>query len=276
METIILATDFSQSAHNAAKYAAQLGVQLGVDRLILYHSFDILPTSADIPENMVLSEGKLAEQSQSFLQELKEELLVLTAKKMAILTIANSLNLERGINDLSEEYNASMVVIGLSGKNIWEKLLIGSSTKKLLSHCRLSLLIVPAQVDYQPIEKMVLACDLKAVYETVPIAKIRCLIESLKAQLLVVNVDHRENEHFSTDIIRQQYAFYDLFEDFYPSIHYVDNAAVDIGILEYTKQQQAQLIIAVAKKHTFFERIGKESVSKKLALKATVPLLILR
>lgn len=275
METILIATDFSKSANHAARYAAHLSVQLNAKRLILYHSYELLPTSADIPESIALSDGRLHERSLDLLKELKQELVDGIDAETMILTIANSSNLDQGINDLAVEHGVSMVVIGLSGKHTWEKLLVGSSTKKLIGTCHISLLIVPVTSTFTEIYKIVMGCDLEDVSSTLPAEKISHFVGKLNAQLLVVHVDHREEEHFDADMIRQQYAFYDLLGDLDVSIRYIDNKSIDKGILTYTEENQAQMIIVVAKKHSMLERITKESISRKLAAKTAVPLLII-
>lgn len=276
METLLIATDFSKAANHAAIYAAHLSNQLEAKHLILYHSYELLPTTADIPESIALSDGRLHERSLDLLDELKREFIQTLDPHTKITLVANSLNMEQGINNLAVEHGVNLVVIGLSGKNTWEKLLVGSSTKSLLKNCHLPLLVVPVNAAFQPIDKIVLGCDLEDVAETMPIEKLKYLIGKLNAQLLVVHVDYKEEEHFDADMIREQYDFYDLFEDFNASIHYIDNRNIDKGILSYTENHQAQMIIVIAKKHSFIERITKESISKKLAAKTRVPLLIIR
>lgn len=275
MENILIATDFSKSANNAARYAALFGTQLKVKRLILYNTYEFFPTSVDIPESGALLEERLQERSLELLNELKLELMALTTEETTILTVSDAMDLSQGINKLAAEHDVSMVVIGLSGKHLWEKILVGSSTKKIIRTCRLPLLIVPSDSIYIPVRKIVMGCDLEEVSDTVPAEKIRDLIEILSAELFVVHVDHHEEQHFDSNIIRQQYAFYDLFEDLTPSIQYVDHEDIDRGILTHAEDLQAQIIVVVAKKHSFFERITKESISKKLASKSRLPLLII-
>jgi len=275
METFLIAIDFSETSLHAARYAAQLSNQLKVDKIILYHAYDILPTTADIPASVTLSDGKMQERSIELLDDLKKELLPLAAVDTKILVKANSLNLEHGINDLAAQYGVSLIVIGLTGKKAWEKFIVGSSTKSILKKCHLPLLVIPQDATLIPIEKIVMGCDLKKVAETMPIEKIKNLIEGLNAQLLIVHVDHQENKHFSAEMIREQYAFYHLFEDVMSTMHYMDNKSVEKGIITYANQQHAQLILVIAKHHSFIERLTKESVTARLASKSTIPLLIM-
>jgi len=49
MKTILLLTDFSDTALNAARYGAALTHQLGTSSMILYHSYEFIPIATDIP-----------------------------------------------------------------------------------------------------------------------------------------------------------------------------------------------------------------------------------
>jgi nucleotide-binding universal stress UspA family protein len=49
MKSIIVTTDFSETASNAALYAADIGVALGAESIILYHSYHQAPTAIEIP-----------------------------------------------------------------------------------------------------------------------------------------------------------------------------------------------------------------------------------
>jgi nucleotide-binding universal stress UspA family protein len=46
MKSILVPTDFSPTAKNAAMYALQLAQQLGIKRVVLYHSYEI-PVTVD-------------------------------------------------------------------------------------------------------------------------------------------------------------------------------------------------------------------------------------
>jgi len=275
METILIATDFSQPATNAAQYAAQLAAQLKASYLVLYHAYKLSPVSRETPESIILSHEKMQDCTEELLSELRDTLLPLAHKDTLILTKADSLPLEIGINSLAETCEAKLLVIG-SERDILKKLLMGSSTKKLLKTCNLPTLIVPPQAKFKPIRKIVMGCDLKDVADTIPIAKFTHLINNFRAQLTVVNVSNSDKELLTTDEEREQDTFYDLFEELDPTIQYIGGRHVSKSILDYANQFDAQLIVVVAKKHSFIERITRASVSGELAATSEIPILIIR
>lgn len=273
MEAILIATDFSQPARNAALYAAQLGKLLKVKNLVLYHAYKL--SSASGGTSKKISREKIQESKERLLSELRDALLPMVNKETLILTKANSLPLEIGVNSLANSCEAKLLIIG-SERNILKKMLMGRSTNKLLKACNLPILIVPPQMKFKPIRKIVMACDLKDVAATIPIARFINLINSFKTGLTVVNINGPDKETLTAGREYEQDVFYDLFEQLDPTIHYIDDSNVSKGILDYADQTGAQLIAVVAKKHSFIERLTKASVSEELVAKSEIPILVIR
>lgn len=274
MKAILVATDFSPSASNAAHYAAHLAVQLQVEHLILYHAYQMMPVSTEVPVNLVRSMEQLQENSEESLQRLKQNLLNVTGSDMLILIKAEFAELVEGSSNLAKVCEAGLIVIGSSGKGFGDRLLMGSATRKLLKKCPFPLLVVPGEATFRPIRKMLLGCDLSQVADTIPIVKLIQLVKGFHAQLQVVNVTAGEQE--DSGKAKEEHAFYDLFEDLDPSVQYIEGSDVSKGILAYAVQHEVDMIMVVAKKHTFLERLTKTSVSNKLASKSDIPLLIIR
>lgn len=274
MKTILVATDFSQSANNAARYAAELCALLKVKHLILFHAYQMPSIPAEVPVNCALSLEQVRKNREESLQELKQDLLTTAGSDTLILTKAECTWLEEGVDDLADICEAGLIVIGSSSKGIGERLLEGSGTRKLLKNCHFPILVVPSEARFSPIRKIVLGCDLRHVADTIPITKLIQLVKSFKAQLLVVNVSDSKEEN--TEKTHEEDTFYDFFEELNPSIQYIDGSNVSKGILAYADQYSADMVMVVAQQHSFLERMTKASVSSNLASKSNIPLLIIR
>lgn len=274
MKTILVATDFSQSANNAARYAAQLCAPLKIKHLVLFHAYQMPSIPTEIPVDCALSLEQVRKHSEESLQELKQELLTATGSDTLILTKAECTWLEEGVNNLADICEAGLIVIGSSSKGLGERLLEGSGTRKLLKNCHLPMLVVPKEASFSPIRKIVLGCDLRHVADTIPITKLIKLVKSFKAQLLAVNVGNSKEKNIEKML--EEGAFYDFFEELDPAIQYIDGSNVSKGILAYADQYSADMVMVVAQKHTFLERMTKASVSSNLASKSGIPLLIIR
>lgn len=271
MKTILVTTDFSKTALNAAQYAIALYAPLGATRIILYNSYDLSFVATDIPVSE--SDSSMAhEKSVRALENLENQL---GADKVNIELIANEFPLIVGVKQLIERWQVDLVVAGTTGKSALEKVVMGSNTISLAESCPVPLLIVPKEIRFKPIERIVFACDLKKVSRRTPISEIRFLLEGLRAKLLVLNVA-LEGKQFNPDIIQEQYSLHRLLDELDPEYHYKDSNDIAAEIVGFAEEHHAGLIISIPKSYGFFEGLFHRSVSKKLVGKAETPLLLLK
>ena len=276
METLIITTDFSQAAMNAARYAAGLAKAIGISNIILYHSYDNALSATEIP---IAETDSAQAQEESLLAlrivERKIGLVLGSDNQINIKLVSNGMPLELGVEQLAEQWRAGLIVAGTTGKTGMEKFLLGSNTLSLANSCQTPLLIVPNDAVFNGIEKIVLACDLKKVTRSTPVSQIGWWLEKLKAKLLVVNVA-LESTRFDAEIITEQYNMHAILDGFEPSYNYVEGEDIAEEIAEFAKDEAASLVITVPKTHGFFEGLFQQSISRRLLDKPVVPLLLLK
>lgn len=275
METMIITTDFSEDSTNAAKYAAKLSGALGITSLILYHSYDNAPKDLDIPIDETGDTSIAHEASLLALEILMAEIKPLLSKDAKIELVANDLPLLLGIERLYAQHKVRLVVSGTTGKSRIKTILMGSNTINLAEKCPAPLLIVPEDADFKHIEKIVFACAMEKVYQSTPVEDIHYFTKKLNANLMVLNVI-REDKPAKPTMIPEQYILHKLIEDLNPSYHYTEEDEVSEGIMEFTDDEGADLVIAIPKRFGFFESLFRRSVTKKLAYHTEIPLLVLK
>lgn len=180
METIIITTDFSEAAMNAARYAAGMSKSIGISRIVLYHSYDNAPAATDIP--VAETDTTLAHEGSLLALEIVEReigLVLGTDSGITIDLVANGLPLALGVEQLAEQWRSGLVVVGMTGKSGLEKFFVGSNTVSLATSCPVPLLIVPKKAEFRPIEKIVFACDLKMVTRSTPVSEIGWWLDKL-------------------------------------------------------------------------------------------------
>lgn len=276
MNTIIITTDFSEAAMNAARYGAALAKSIGILRIVLYHSYDNAPAATDIP--VAELDTTLAHEGSLLALEIVEREIgsILGGDSgITIELVANGLPLELGVEQLAEQGRAGLVVVATTGKSGLEKFLVGSNTTSLASSCPVPLLIVPKEAEFEPIDKIVFACDLKQVTRSTPVSEIGWWLEKLGAKLLVLNVA-LEGKRFDPDMIPEQYKMHELLDGFGPSYHYEEGDDIAEEIADFAEDEEAGLVITVPKTYGFFEGLFRRSVSKRLLAKTEVPLLLLK
>jgi nucleotide-binding universal stress UspA family protein len=282
MKTLLIPTDFSPTARHAAFYAAELCKQNDIGRLILLNSFygSIYENIFPSPDFVVISEeeiqSKIDERTQS-LEALKNELALSTGSEVIIETHLSRLSLNRAILRLIEDESVDMVIVGSNGTGASEDSEIGENAVTISRICPVPVIIVPPTGNFQSLKRVVLACDFKKVTETIPLKTLKSILKMPSIELLVVNVDPEgRNNQWDPELIAEQTDLHQLLKCFNPKYYFTSHSDTISGIIDFATRREAQLIIALPKKYSFFESILHSSISKKLAIHSPLPVLLLK
>jgi len=272
---ILVLTDFSESSFNAARYAASLTKQIGASVLTLYHSYDYVPVAttpfALIPPEQAHSE----KESYVKLGKLKESLEQLVAEDTVIELISDCRTLISAVNTITEQQQIALLVMGMDGKGEIEKVITGSNTITIANECRIPLLVVPYQAKFNPIKNILFACDLKNVTKTVPVYPINVLVEAIKAQfsiLFVNKTDEKTHSGAATELEN----LHQIWNEHDVKYYYTDHEKIENAIIDFADEHQMDLLITVPKEYGFFERIFHRSLTRNLAYRTHIPLLVFK
>lgn len=278
MNTILIATDFSVTALHAATYMCKLSKQLKPKRIILYHALD------HISSDRILITDLLAPAAETIDAEKKdalEELNILSNSLKAHLNSNISLEilctnqtLTKGVNELIKEENIDLVSIGISGKGNENKNIIGSNTLKLMQDCDAALLVIPSQVEFKQVQKVMLAWDHKDTKKTLPTNKLTAFIQALLAKLYVVYIDNNSHQT-AADILEESRDLRELLEELTPEVHSPKQRSITDGLLQFVKEHDIDIMGIVPKKASFLEEFFKQRSTTKIALRTQIPMLFL-
>ncbi|WP_316751822.1 universal stress protein [Pedobacter gandavensis] len=273
---MLVLTDFSEAADNAARYAAQLSRQLKTREIVLYHSFEsiLMPaTTGFAPVGPGFTES--AAGSLEKITKLKENLAEIVLPDTQISTRNDDRTLVPAVDMLVEQLRTGMVVVGMTGKSKLEQVFIGSHTLDLAKNCPAPLLAVPSGAVFQKIEKVVFACDLKNVLELTPLLAIKTFVNALGASLLILNIEHRTGD-FDPDELVQLSALHEVWDDQDPEYHFINHEHVAEGIVAFATEKAAQLVITIPRVYGFFEGFFHQRITNQLASRIHVPLMLFR
>lgn len=272
---MLVLTDFSQEAANAARYATGLARHLGAKKITLYHSYESIavPATAFAPYTGGFTESP--EVSIQKITELKDELQEWCPENTEIDVRCDERNLMNAVVTLSEQERIGLVVMGVSGKSGLERAIMGSNTISLAKDSPAPLLIVPPVATFQPIKTVVFACDLKRISIATPVLAIKHFINTLAARLVILNVN-TEGGHINPEAIKETKYLDHLWDEQQAEYYYIDHQDTAKGIMEFAYRQRAELVITVPKQYGFFESIFHRSVTKKLAYHTHLPLLLFK
>lgn len=259
---MLILTDFSSTAFNALGYAVALCQQLKTSRIILYHSYAVPPMPVYAYEDSIQK-----------LTELKNQIHHLVPENTVIDVLTDEQLLLKSVNKLVKQEQIGLVVMGIKGKSNLDQVLIGSNTISLAKECPAPLLIVPFEAEFEIIQKVVFACDLKKVSTTTPVNAIRTFIRQLEAKLFILNVNHSKGD-YDPDVAGDLAALQDLWDHEKPLYYHIQSEDISKGIVDFAHEYQVQLIITVPRVYGFFDSIFHRSVTKKLAYHTNLPLLL--
>jgi nucleotide-binding universal stress UspA family protein len=275
MQVLLLPTDFSGTSKNAGMYALKLAEQLGVSKIVLYHSYEI-PVTIDpmVPGIQMLEIDSLKEDSAKGLDRFRLELLPFAKKGITIENFNEYGALSEGLDDVCKAVKADLVVMGIAGGGLIEETLIGSNTLSVAKHTHIPVIIVPAAVTFSPIEEVMLTSDFDKEDRQVPVEAVRKLIAETKAKLFVFHIDEEADE-YPPGKAGGEYALHSLLHELNPEFHFSQNKNYTEAVNDFASEYQVDLIITIAKNHGFFGNLFAESHTKKLAFHSHVPVMVI-
>ena len=275
MNNILVPTNFSETAKNAALYAVNFAKQLKAKRIFLYNAYQQpIATDANMAPIELIDFNELKIFSNAGLEKFKTTLQASTPADIEIVTIGEYNTLMAGIEDVCANNNIGLVVMGVTGGGKLDETLMGSNAVNVAKHSTLPVIVVPPGAAFTDIKNVVLACDFKNVVETMPIDPIKHLLDETKAKLYVLNIDH-DNKSFSPDTPFESLMLDTLFYGYGPAYHFVDSTDFVEAINSFTLDMHIDLIITIPKKHGFFEGLFKRSHTKQLAFHSHVPMMVI-
>ncbi len=274
MKTIIIPTDFSETAKNAALYAISFARQMNSTKIILYNAYQAPPV---IDVNMAMVEtvdiGLLQKGSEQGLESFMHRLAPL-CEGIELVTVSDYGMVAADIQEVCDKYSADVIVMGVTGIGKLAETLIGSYAVDVSRHAEVPVIIVPPGAKFTPIKEIMLACDFSKVLETIPLEPVKKVLDATAAKLFVVNIDHN-NKHFKPDTPYESLMLNTMLHVYNPEYHFLDDKDFVGAINRVALEKQVDLIITIPKKMGWFDHLFKRSHTSLLAFHSHVPLMVI-
>jgi nucleotide-binding universal stress UspA family protein len=185
MKKIIVATDYSAEAENAARYAASAASEHGYE-LILFNVSDISIHAL----NAGLSAGAIDEALEIFKKNIKDAAHDLSATyKVPVTPYLSTGNFYSELITCINKYAADGLVMGMAGKSI-EQDMLGNTTTAAIHRLQIPIMAVPLAAKFGGIKKVLFACDLKRGVNDKVLKHIRSIAEDFGATVEVFYVEN--------------------------------------------------------------------------------------
>ncbi len=283
MKKILVLTDFSIRAAYAAEFALHIA-QTNDSEIILCHVIELIRTVAnDTGINPLMPDiFDLENESMLQLKELQNNLnqIILSngsafKYKPGIKSMAKFGILADDAQKLVDENNIDLLVIGSRRSNSISRFLLGSKTHKLLDSVNCPVLLIPEALKYDGIKNITYATDLplnnrKALRYLGDFAKF------FKATITVNYLSKHSSTITKTDEEIKR-SLNEQLEEGYPNVlyHTLKGHQVIGGLVEMLGTSKVNVLVMVHKKYELMQGLLHASLSKKMADKSFVPLLIL-
>ncbi len=270
MKTILVATDFSVAASNAANYGTDMAIAMGADIFII-SVVEIPAAVGEIP--IVINEGEMINDAEKNMANLKEELSRKVNGKMNIRTEVTFGLFFEHLEETCKKIDPYAVVIGARGKSGVERIFFGAHAAYTMRHLRWPAIAVPLDSSFSSIKKIGFACDFDEVVETTPINEIKTLVNDFHAELHVINLGRKKE--FDPEIVFQSALMQEMLISLKPEYHFLTSQDVDEGIMTFIEMQHIDLLIVLPKRHRLIDKIMHKSHTKQFILRSDVPVLSL-
>ena len=156
MKTILVPTDFSETAKNAAVYAISFAKQVKAAKIILYNAFQTpVVTDPNMALVDVIDIDELKRNSEVHLERFKTVLLPFCAgTDITIETLSEYGMVSVDINEICGNNNIDVIVMGVTGAGKLTETLIGSFAIDVARHSQVPVIIVPPGAYYSEIKEI--------------------------------------------------------------------------------------------------------------------------
>lgn len=269
MKSIIISTDFSPAAKNAADYAAQLSKNLDCS-LVLFHAWSVPPLSAESLAVPVT----IADLEQSTIMALHEEagrLKKLWGVHVIVKENAGFAADEIGV--CAEENQAGLVVMGMSHRNKLGRVL-GSVATSFLHKNKFATLIIPEQINYSAPKTLLFATDLNTKRDWHEFDLLEELAGHWHAGIHILNAV-AEEQMAEVNQSRDGIKLEQRLKNVPHSWHFPNDGDVVHAISKTAKEISADWIAVVPHRLSWFQQLFHHSISNELTFNSDYPVLAL-
>lgn len=283
MRTIVIPTDFSKPARNAAVFALYLAHALKSD-MHLCHSFEI-PI-----ESPMLGQTAWAVYEYPALQKDNGEELKKLAKTLEdkekilwgdeafpfhskIYQTCEGGDVIQLVNDTAAKNKTLLIVMGMQGAGMLTRFLFGSNSLKMMENTKHPLLLIPPKHKFKGLKKIAFATyldkkDIKTAQSLIEFA------EYFGAELLITHIIQSSNEVIENTEYEHRKEFF--LKKFDGKICYncIYSEDIDYG-LDILKNKDIDMLIMGHQHRGFFDKLVVVSHAVEQANHLEIPLLII-
>ncbi|MCX2477277.1 universal stress protein [Pedobacter sp. MC2016-05] len=281
MKTLLVATDFSENANQAADYACKFAGQL-CSNVQLIHASSI---DTDSPLQVIWpiedQETMIARndaQLETFSAKLRDSVAASSGPDGYVPAIrVRSAAGEIGdlIRETVQLEDIAMVILGLSGNGDLKRLIQGSCSRDSIDFAEYPLMLIPKNVKFAPVKKIAFATDL-SISDMEIIQLLALLAAKLNAELLIVHViGNREGQQLTQRIdtfMKELKSRVNFNQMYYENVY---QSKLEDGLNWLSDHGGTNIVAVIHRKHSSTSNVLHSSHAQKMARHTNLPLIVI-
>ena len=273
MKNILLPTDFSNNSWTAIVYALNLYSEEACTFYVL-NSSELKVTSTLNMSNKLVETMHKHDKEQ--LLELKERMeSSYPNSKHDIKVLISSQDLTGAINTEITRHDIDLVVMGTKGASGVKELLLGSNTEKIINKIeKCPVLVIPDNFNFIAPKNIVFPTDFTRFFTHKELRTIQEIANLWDSKIRVLYIAEKaglsEKQKQNKEILKEHLNEKDS------KFHWkLKSVKIANEITSFVEDYDVNLLTMVKYKHTYFERLMREPIIRKMGFHITIPFLVI-
>lgn len=279
MKNILVPTDFSENAWNAARYA----IELFENERCVFHMLNTYTPAiassrfmaASIDGGMLENSAQLSSKKglQNFMERIRQNY---DNPKHNFKSISSFSFLADEIKETIEEHYIDVVVMGTKGASGIEEVFMGSNTVRIIKSVKnCPVLAVPQDFKFITPTEIAFATDFNRFYTKSELQPLVEMANAFSATIRIVNVQYKikaltELQQFNLSMLRK---YLGTVEHYVHTVTELNSISTSLEV--FTQELDIHLLAMLNYQHSYMEKITREPIVKRLAFYTQIPLLVL-
>lgn len=282
MKDILVPTDFSAAAENAAHYAIALAkvIKANVTLVNAYKVPAEAPMAAQVAWPLI-EENDLEAEANGSLAEFIDKVCKSTCEDTDQYCPALNFESAKGelvevVREVVDRKKSDLVIMGTVGAGQLMQWALGSQSKKMIDEANFPVLYVPFAVRYKKIKRIAFTTDLSED-DLLPLQFLCRLAKVLDAEIHVYHITSFEANRVEEEKGMEKAYFSNVVSQIdYPAIKFENiwHSDVHQGLNWIRNSEGVDLMAMVHRQHTLLDKLLNGSYAHKLSRFTQVPLLI--
>lgn len=269
MKTILIATDFTPAARNAAIYGLHFAKAIHA-RVILYNAYHVSSSANGL--NVTVSRYDIQKQMEKKLEDEAESIRYVNLPQVKI--ICEEGDAENSILKIAEEKNADFIIVGMKKCLPGFRKIFGSTVTQLAKNPAFPLMIIPEHAKFSIPGKILYATDLDDVNNLQPVSHLQFVSQLFTSSIAIVKVLHEnEVDKFESGEISPELR--DTLKVIDANVQYPVDDDIRHALHELIIKANFNMLVMVPHQHSWIERLFTKSMIKEMIFHTAIPLLIL-